>query len=209
MLKQIRRIAVAVALMAAFALPASAQFHFGIKAGVNVSSLKFDEDVFSSENRAGFTGGIMAEFMIPLTNVGLDASVMYVHRSNEYMKRISDPAQAGTQTVSNGRDYIEIPINFKWKIGIPVVGKFLAPYLYTGPSFAFLTGRTAIEDGLKNKKFDAAWNFGVGLEVLGKVQVGASYGLGMTKAMETLTKVEGVDINGKNNYWTVTAAYLF
>ena len=54
-----------------------------------------------------------------------------------------------------------------------------------------------------------AWNFGFGVQLLGHLQVGASYGIGMTKAFEKIGAVEGVDIQGKNRYWTVTAAYLF
>lgn len=78
----------AAAMIAAFALPASAQFHFGVKLGTEVTSLKFNKDVFDSSNRAGFTGGVMAEVMIPMTNVGFDASVMYVHRTSEYSRTL-------------------------------------------------------------------------------------------------------------------------
>jgi len=31
----------------------------------------------------------------------------------------------------------------------------------------------------------------------------------MTKALEAVGGANGVDIDGKNRYWTVTAAYLF
>ena len=55
-----------------------------------------------------------------------------------------------------------------------------------------------------------AWNFGFGVELFSKVQVAASYGLGLTKSLEAVGVMDnGVDIDGKNRYWTVTAAYLF
>ena len=47
------------------AVPASAQLKFGLKAGINVNSLKFDETIFDSDNRAGFNGGAMVEFTVP------------------------------------------------------------------------------------------------------------------------------------------------
>ena len=54
-----------------------------------------------------------------------------------------------------------------------------------------------------------AGNFRFGGQQLEHLQVGASDGIGMTKAFEKIGAVEGVDIQGKNRYWTVTAAYLF
>lgn len=205
MKKMIRRIVVVVAFVAAFAVSASAQFSFGLKAGVAVSDLKFSEDVLDASNRAGFTGGVMAEFMIPMTNIGLDASLMYVRRNNEFGFENSN----GEKTEGH-RDYIEIPVNLKWKIGVPVVGSVVKPYVFTGPSFAFLTSKKDIENVWKNKSVDVSWNVGFGVELLSKLQVGASYGFGITKAVELATDdVNGVNIDGKNRYWTITAAYLF
>ena len=46
-------------LGASSAMTASAQFRFGVKAGVNVNSLHFNKDVFESDNQTGFTGGCL------------------------------------------------------------------------------------------------------------------------------------------------------
>ena len=114
------------------------------------------------------------------------------------------------EVVDVNRAYIDIPLNRKWKIGVPLIGSFVKPYVFTGPDFAFLTSRTAISEAWRSKKFDVAWNFGFGLEVLKHLQIGASYGLGMSKAAELVGATSGKqDIEGKNRFWTVTAAYLF
>ena len=106
-------------------------------------------------------------------------------------------------------DYIEIPVNLKYKIGLPVVGSIITPYIFTGPSFAFLTSKKIVND-MQNKKCDVAWNFGLGLEFIKHLQIGASYGLGMTKALQTIHATgDNAGIEGKNRYWTVTAAWLF
>ena len=107
------------------AVPASAQLKFGIKAGMNVNSLKFDESIFDSDNRAGFNGGAMLEFTVPAIGIGLDASAMYVHRTTKYT----------TEEVKSeiGGDYIEIPVNLKWKVSIPAVNKII------GARMQFLT----------------------------------------------------------------------
>ncbi len=205
-MKNFRRFLFSAVAIIAMSISAAAQFSIGPRVGINVNSMHFDSDLFKSENRAGFTGGLQAEFMIPMVGFGFDASVMYVHRVNN---ATIDTNGTATAPQIKDKDYIEIPVNLKYKIGLPVIGKIITPYVFTGPSFAFLTSRKAINEAWKNKSTSVAWNFGFGVQLLGHLQVGASYGIGMTKAFEKIGAVEGVDIQGKNRYWTVTAAYLF
>ncbi len=211
MIKTIKRIALAVVVIAATVVPASAQISFGPKVGVAIDRLSFNKEaLLSSDNRAGFTGGLMLEVMLPIANLGFDASVMYVHRTTDIVVGNSDAPHGGIAVTEAGRDYIEVPINLKWKIGLPIVGKVFTPYVFTGPSFAFLTSKKAINAALQNKTFDTAWNFGVGIQLFSKLQVGASYGLGLTKAMKAVgIGGQAANIDGKNKYWTVTAAWMF
>lgn len=199
-MKTIKQIAIMAVLAIAAISPAAsqAQLRFGPKVGLNVNSLHFNESTFDAGNRAGFNAGLMAEFTVPVIGIGGDISAMYVRRSAEIKGQPIDK-----------REYIEIPINLKWKINVPVVASIIRPYLTTGPSFAFLTSKENFRE-FRNKKTDVAWNFGFGVELLKHVQVSASYGLGMTKAFKSAGLVNGSqDIDAKNRYWTVTAAYLF
>ena len=198
---RIKSLFIAAVFAIIFAASASAQFRIGPRLGVAVSELHFNKSVFDSENRAGFTGGLMAEFTVPVIGVGMDASVMYVRRNSQWL------ADNGVQT--NNRDYIDIPVNLKWKISIPLISKFVTPYIATGPDFAFLTSRRAISDAYSNKSFDFSWNFGFGLQLLSHLQLGASYGLGLDKALEVVKSGDYTNVDAKNRYWTVTAAYLF
>lgn len=199
-MKSLKRIIIAMALIMAFGVSANAQIKFGVKAGVVVNDIKFDKDIYATDNRAGFTGGLMMEVNIPIVGLGVDASVMYVRRS----AKITNTEMTIMETTTINNDYIEVPINLKYKFGLPGIGRIVTPYLFTGPSFSFLTSKKAIDDAINNKKFDLSWNFGAGVQILNKVQVGASYGLGLTKASESVT---GID--AKNRCWTITAAYLF
>lgn len=202
-----KKILVAVAVCAAAVAPASAQFRFGPRLGMNVNELHLNHKVFDSRNRAGFNGGVTAEFMIPALNFGIDASVMYVHRVSNVAE---DPEDDASRMVNADCDYIEIPVNLKYKFGLPVVGQFVSPYIFTGPSFAFRTSKKAVEDFYCAKKSDIAWNFGFGVEVIKHLQVSASYGLGMTKAYKVVSPNHPeAGIEGKNRYWTITAAWLF
>lgn len=199
----IRRGALALALLLAVASTASAQFRFGLRAGIQTNALHFNQHTFDSDNRVGFTGGVMAEFTVPVVGVGADVAVMYTHRSFEME---GDKANG---SVSGSRNYIEIPLNLKWKINIPIINKIVRPYVLTGPSFAFLTSKKAINEAFKNRSCDVAWNVGAGVELFTHLQVGASYGFGMTKAFSATGLTNNADIDARTRCWTVTAAYLF
>lgn len=187
-----------IILIATFTITANAQFHFGIKAGASINEMKFSENILNSSNRTGFTGGIMAEFTVPVIGVGGDASVMYARRSYE------TTYQSTTSTVN--RDYINIPVNLKYKIQIPVVSKIITPFITTGPDFSILVSKKNIENAWSNKKFDSAWTIGAGVQLVGHLQVAATYGWGLSKSS---SQDSNVALYGKNRCWTVTAAYLF
>lgn len=197
-MKIFTKLLTAVVIIMAAVMPAQAQFKWGIKAGAAVNTLKLNKDVLNSDNRAGFTGGLMADFTVPVIGLGFDASVLYAARSVD----LSNDEGA---TITKTRSYIDIPINFKYKIGLPVVGKVVTPFLTTGPDFSFLLSSKNMGEALHNKKFDFAWNIGAGIEVLSHVQVAASYGFGITKSASGDDSI----YSGKNRCWTITAAYLF
>jgi hypothetical protein len=201
----IKRILLVAIAVAAAATTASAQFRIGPRVGIDVNSLRFNESVFNSDNRVGFTGGIQAEFTVPVINLAFDASVMYTRRNSE--SAVSATDEDGN--IYKSRDYISIPVNFKYKFGLPVVGKVLSPYIFTGPEFAFLASKRAAADAWNQKKVDVAWNVGLGLQLFTHLQIGASYGFGITKVAEKISPVDGKSLDGKNKYWTVTAAWLF
>ncbi|MCH5221302.1 MAG: PorT family protein [Muribaculaceae bacterium] len=205
-MKKFQVILVAVVAIALAAVPASAQFRFGPRLGLEVNSLHFSnvKDNLTSTNQAGFTGGVMAEFTVPLIGVGADVALMYVHRVNN--------ATADNTSTKLKYDYLEIPLNVKYKFGLPVVGKVLSPYVFTGPSFAFLLNKDALTAAFESRSVDVSWNIGVGVQLFSHLQVGASYGLGISKAVKYIpivNAVNGTPIEGKNNCWTVTAAWLF
>lgn len=196
-----------VAFVAALFLviPANAQFKFGPKVGMNISTLSLGgnlSDNFKSNNITSFTGGLMAEFMVPVIGVGLDASVMYTRKGSD-LKEITTGASKSQHT-----DYVEIPINLKYKFSLPVVGSVMAPFIYAGPSFGFKVGDN-FADQYKNKSFETAINVGIGLEFFNHLQIAGQYGWGLGKAMEFESDVLNSALNGKSRAWTVTAAYLF
>ena len=176
-----------------------AQVRFGLKAGITINELKWDKDIVSKDNRAGFTGGLMLEAGLPVVGLGLDLSLLYTHRENDLY----------LEETKLKRDYLDIPLNVKYKIQIPVLSKIISPFVSTGPDFALLLGDTDKVD-FKTRQWNISWNVGFGAELFRKVQIHANYGIGITKAFKYLGKdVNSTPVEGIDNYWTITAAYLF
>ena len=66
-----------VAVCLFMAMPAQAQFHFGLKGGLDVSKVQFSSDLFKGDNATGFFIGPMAEFTLPVVGLGIDAAALY------------------------------------------------------------------------------------------------------------------------------------
>lgn len=182
---------------------AEAKLRFGIKAGLNVNHLSANMTTFDKNNQAGWTAGLMTECQLPLIGLGVDLSLMYTRMNSEILIYNSD----GSAFDVPNKNFIEIPLNLKYKISLPVVGSFLAPYIFTGPSFGFKLDKSTI-DNFKTKTFQSVWNIGLGLELAKHLQIGASYGFGMNNIVKVVSSSTD-PVKYHNNYWTVTAAYLF
>ncbi len=193
-----------IAFVAAIATaPASAQVRFGVKAGMAINKLAFNTSTFNKDNRLGFTGGVMTEIGVPIVGLCIDASLLYAHRSGDI--------QDGD--IQFKRDFIDIPINIKYKFSILGSGNIIAPFVTTGPDFSILLSKKNGEDGgttWKNKSFNTAWNIGLGLEIVKHLQIAASYSFGLNNTIEKITGLKDISaIDGKDRCWTLTAAYLF
>ena len=212
-MKTIKILIAAIAILCGTsAAQAGGLFKFGPKVGVTVNDLHFNSDMFKTENRAGWTAGVMTEFRVPVIGIGADLSVMYVRRNSQFLLQ--------NELTKNDRDYVEIPLNLRYNFSLPAIGQFVTPYVLVGPSVSFLTSKKNFADvsGLvddykdiyRNKSVDWALNFGLGVQIVNHLDISARYGLGLTKMINTFTPLNGsAGIEGKNRYWTISAAYLF
>lgn len=188
-----------LALMALVTVPAKAQLRFGVKGGVNISSVHFNSDILNADNVTGFHIGPMIETTIPLVGVGLDAAILYSQKG----------MGVGPEEIKT--DYLDVPVNLKWKFGLPIVKGYFA----AGPYVGFRVGGDKIWDvigeQIEAKSFSAGLNFGAGVELLSHLQVGFNYGLGLTDnySSKALSGVSNEKTTGKNRGWAITAAILF
>lgn len=195
-------VVVTVTIMSLTAL--AGNFRWGIKGGMSVNNLHFNEeiknDLLNAENQLGFSGGVMLEYMLPITNLSIDGSVMYVHRNTLENSK-------GEQLK---RDFVEIPVHVKYSLYVPVVGKAVIPYVFLGPSVAFKLGETDIEEFVRNRKCEVGFNVGLGVELFSHFQISGNYGMGLTKALDYVgSEVELNGVESKESYWTITAAIVF
>lgn len=204
-MRKIFTIAVLVAATC-FAVPAQAQFKFGLKGGLNITDMSFSSDVFESSNRTGFFIGPTIKFSLPLVGLGVDASALYDQREAKVKgvdKKIKQQA-------------INIPINLRYDIGL---GSLAAIYLAAGPQFGFNVGNRheTIVDNVSSWKFNTSnfsVNLGAGVMLLSHLQVGFNYNIvcgktGEVSFLQTAGDIaEGV-YRGRSNSWQVSAAYYF
>ena len=193
-----------VALIAAtlVAVPAQAQFKFGLKGGLNVTDMSFSSDVVEASNRAGFFIGPTVKFTLPVVGLGIDASALYDQREAE-LKGSDEKIK---------QQAINIPINLRYDIGL---GSLAAVYLAAGPQFGFNIGdkhQTLVQDvsewKLNTSNFSV--NVGLGVMLLSHLQIGANYNIVCGKTGE-VTVFDGAKeaFRGRSNTWQVSAAYYF
>lgn len=212
-MKAFRKVIVALTAILIFTGSANAKIiNLGIKAGMNVNKISlnnFVHELTAPENSVGWEAGVMAEFNVPVIGLCLDASLMYARMNNtsSFTYIVNEEGKKKTQYFAN--NFIQIPINIKYKFQLPVVSSFFAPYIFTGPEFGFKLDKNTLND-IQNKTCQVAWNIGLGLQFFKHLQIGASYAFGINNiAGNIVTDLETVDLKARNNYWSVTAAWLF
>lgn len=199
-MKSFHKILIVLFVMAVGFTTADAQLRFGVKAGLNLNSLHFNDaaKTFGDDNKTGWTAGLMTEFQVPIIGLCFDASAMYTRMNSDLTQNDLDR--------NIGKNFLEIPINLKYKFGLPIIGAVFKPYLLTGPSFAIKLDKNKSPD-YETKGCQTAWNVGLGVELVRHLQIQGSYGFGMNNVAKHW--INAADVKVKNNYWTVTAAWLF
>ncbi len=200
-----KKILTLVVLLATITVAAQAQVKFGVKGGLNITSMKLDKSVADKSNQAGFFIGPTVKFTLPVVGLGIDAAALYDQRS----------AKVLDETLK--QQSIQIPINLRYGIGLGSTASF---YIFAGPQFGFAIGdkvtelaNDAADWRLKDSNLSA--NVGLGLMLLNHLQVSANYNIALGTTGE-------VDVNNaintawntaigkaKANAWQISLAYYF
>ena len=183
------------------AVPAKAEVKFGLKGGLNLTSMRLDESVINKSNQAGFFIGPTLKFTLPIVGLGFDASALYDQRKGSI-------GANGNET-SIKEQSIQIPINVRYAIGL---GSTASIYFFAGPQFGFNVGDKDIKTDVGNWTFkgsNVSANVGLGLMLLKHLQISANYNFGLGKTGELDILNTDSKENGKMNAWQIAVAYYF
>jgi opacity protein-like surface antigen len=208
-MRKMKKILTVVVLFAALmtAVPAKAEVKFGLKGGLNLTSMSLDANAFSKSNQAGFFIGPTVKFTIPIVGLGFDASALYDQRS----------AEVGNEKIK--QQSIQIPINIRYGFGL---GSTASIYFFAGPQFGFNVGDKSFTSFDKATATASTWtlkssnlsaNVGLGLMLLGHLQVSANYNfaLGKTGEYQSIQGASSMLFEGdtKMNAWQIGLTYFF
>lgn len=202
----------AIALAMLFtANTANAGINFGVKGGLNVTSMSISSKVLDSNNRAGFFIGPTVKFTLPLVGLGIDVSALYDQREAKLAVDVNGNSQDLPTKNTLKTQAINIPINVRYSIGLGSVANVL---FFAGPQFGFNVGDKNHDLGanyewkLKSSQFSV--NVGAGFTVLKHLQLTANYNIACGKTGEiTASNVLSTPKSGRTNAWQIALAYYF
>ena len=207
-MKKIFGILVVIGLFAA--MPAAAQFDFGIKAGVNLSQKPTDINI---KGEAGWFVGPTAKFVFPIIGLGIEANVLYSQKN------------VAIEDVNILNQSIDLPLYLRYELNLPVVSKFFEPFIAVGPQFGWNIGSkkvalNSVNDvtGLTKRSYNFAdsnlsLNLGLGVVLFDHLQIHGNYNLALGKTAEYKEGIMSSAFikkeESKTNTWQISLAYLF
>ena len=198
------------------AVPAKAQFDWGIKGGVNLPEAPKNIKGIK-EGHTGWYAGPMAKFIAPVLGLGVEAGVLYSE---------SGVAIDGETYKKNS---IEIPLYLRYELRLPAIKNFLTPFIAVGPQWGYTFGKKEFGNKLqdvenlsdvKDKYFKYeeslfSLNLGLGFVLFNHLQLHANYNIALGQnyeygELENMSLIDGLKtIKSKNNMWQFSLAYIF
>lgn len=188
---------------------------FGIKGGMNVSSVSSDATLSDQGSKIGFNAGVFMNAPLA-TNFSIQPEIIYTQYGDKYTQTGRTVLEGSTlltnQTVSNARhlDYVAVPVMFQYN----ATPSF---YLEAGPEMGLLvsaknkqknetSGNTLAESGNYKDSingFNVGIGLGAGYYFTPNVGLTARYVAGLTDFNEDN------NVKERNNTFQVGLAYKF
>ena len=196
-----------------FAANANAQIKFGLKGGLNVTSMSFSEEVFDASNKTGFFVGPMVKVTVPIVGLSFDAAALYDQKEAD-VKYTGTEGELGKVNVK--QQSINIPVNVRYGFGLSSLANI---FLFAGPQWGINVGNKNFKwnesSSYSLKKSNFSVNVGAGVTLLNHLQVSANYNIACGKSADaSLSKaLDAVANAGKdkshNNSWQIALGYWF
>ncbi len=207
-------IAASVSAMLLIPSPAQSKIRFGLKGGIDGAEMKLNSKLFSAENRLGFFLGPTLKFNLPLTGLGMDASLLYNHRSTRVVD--SETENASSEKTLKSKRFI-LPVNLRYGFSF---GESAEVFAFVGPQVGFHVGDNVQSLGewkdevaqwkLSSSNFSV--NIGVGFSI-SHLQLTANYNVEVGRTGEVTfkdaTSALADGFKGRYNSWQIAAAWFF
>lgn len=144
---------------------------WGVEAGWDVRHLSMKSDVFKVDNRAGWFIGPKASLNVPVLPLRIEGAILYSQRGMDFVDSSADDSQ------QEHLSYLIFPLNARFTISL---GKTVGIYALAGPQWSRYINHDSVLDCYDQMKLyvdksTLSVNVGLGVELLGHVQMGVTY----------------------------------
>ena len=176
-----------VVLFSAMAMAVQAQnVKFGVKGGLDIQNMKFDNSVFNTDNKLGWFVGPTLQISLPIGGLGVDIAGLYNQKKYE-VNGIGSTAgvyvAAGPQFSFNIGDD-----KFEWK-------------------------KADVENTFQLKKSAFSVNLGAGIYFSDHLEIGFAYNIALGSTADATwgkaTDPAALNDDTKPKSWQISAAYYF
>lgn len=192
-----------------YATSVNAQIKFGLKGGLNVTSMSFSEDVFDASNKTGFFVGPMVKVTVPIVGLSFDAAALYDQKEAKVKANGDDLDLTGKNVKQQS---INIPVNVRYGFGLSSLAN---AFVFAGPQWGINVGdknfKWADTASYSLKKSNFSVNVGAGVTLLSHLQISANYNIacGKTAEVNLLNGVGKAIDKSNNNSWQIALGYWF
>ena len=200
----------ATLLLLAGGAVAYAQVSFGVRGGLNLTHISFEEsEIYDIEQGAGFFIGPMVKMSLPI-GLGFDAAVLYDQRNAKQRSVELDGGRAYQTTLM--QQHMAIPVNVRYGFGL---AKMAELFVFAGPQINFNVGKDIEMDygDWIPESVTFSVNAGLGLLVCRHWQIAVNYNIACGKSAEVWINRQwdfsSVVNKSRMNAWQISVGYYF
>ena len=195
-----------VVLFSAMTMAVQAQnVKFGVKGGLDIQNMKFDNSVFNTDNKLGWFVGPTLQVSLPIGGLGVDIAGLYNQKKYE------------VNGESIKQQSILVPVNARLNLGI---GSTAGLYVAAGPQLSFNIGddkfewkKADVENTFQLKKSAFSVNLGAGIYFSDHLEIGFAYNIALGSTADATwrkaTDAAFHEDDTKPKSWQISAAYYF
>ena len=184
-----KKIVLAVVMMAFCVSQMNAQINFGLKGGLNFDNFKLEnaKEQLTLKNASGWQAGALLQIKVPVLGIGLQPELLY------------SVSKTNINNEANSIHYFEVPVMLQWGLNLVLV----RPYLQGGPYFGYAlkTDGPKFKDNISKSDWGIA--LGAGIEIW-KFQFSGRYQWGL---QNVTSKATDFDLN--NRKFNLALGFLF